>query len=126
MAVIVLDTNILVLLSKKQIEAAEVFKHKSLYCVSVISYIELLSYKHLTKEEANFFTSIFNQLNIIYLDEDLVEKTINIRKNSALKLPDAIIAATAYKNNALLISNDADFNKVKEIKVQAISLLPSN
>lgn len=121
MAVIILDSNILVYLSKGLLKAEDVFQQPKKYCISVISYIELLSYQHLTTSEVSFLTRLYKKLNIIYLDEALAEETIRIRKTYKLKLPDAVIAATASINNALLISNDKDFQKITEIQVQTIS-----
>jgi predicted nucleic acid-binding protein len=45
-------------------------------------------------------------------------KTIEIRKKYRLKLPDAIIAASALANNHILITNNvADFDKIHKLKV---------
>lgn len=54
---------------------------------------------------------------IVYpLSDDVVEKTIELRKKIKIKLPDAIIAATAIINNLTLISrNDKDFEKIIEL-----------
>jgi predicted nucleic acid-binding protein len=50
----------------------------------------------------------------------IVEKTIELRKAYKIKLPDAIIAATALVNKLTLISRDTnDFRKVKGLKVIA-------
>lgn len=43
------------------------------------------------------------------------EKSIDIRNNHKLKIPDAIIAATSIVYNIPLITSDKDFEKVKEL-----------
>ncbi|MDF2922255.1 MAG: hypothetical protein K0R57_1169 [Paenibacillaceae bacterium] len=58
---------------------------------------------------------------IIAVDEIIARKAAELRRawkmhtGKALKLPDALIAATAIENDAALISNnDRDFNFIKE------------
>lgn len=43
---------------------------------------------------------------------------IVIKKKYKLKLPDAIIAAKAIINDAILITEDKDFSRIQELKVQ--------
>jgi predicted nucleic acid-binding protein len=47
----------------------------------------------------------------------VVEKTISLKRTLKIKLPDAVIAATAIVNNLTLISrNDEDFRKISGLK----------
>ncbi len=46
---------------------------------------------------------------------DIVDLTINLRQKYNLKLPDAIIAATAIQCNAELITSDDHFAKIIEL-----------
>jgi tRNA(fMet)-specific endonuclease VapC len=56
-------------------------------------------------------------VEIIGIDRKIIEKSIYIRKTYRLKLPDAIIAATALVYNASLISdNDKDFKRIPDLK----------
>ena len=50
----------------------------------------------------------------------LKNKIIEIRNTYRLKLPDAIIAATAIINNAILVTADNDFKRVKELELMPI------
>ena len=53
---------------------------------------------------------------IYHIDDEIIEKTIELRKKHKIKLPDAIIAATAIVNNFTLIShNFNDFQKITEL-----------
>lgn len=47
----------------------------------------------------------------------LIDIIASIRTSYKIKLPDAIIAATAIYKNAVLISNDKDFEKITSLKV---------
>lgn len=47
------------------------------------------------------------------MDEEIILKTIEIRKKYTIKLPDAIIAAACLVNDSILITNNAkDFDKI--------------
>ena len=53
------------------------------------------------------------------IDNDIVNKTIEIRKNIKIALPDAIIAATALVYDFTLLSRNAkDFKNIPELKLQ--------
>lgn len=52
------------------------------------------------------------------LTDEIVDETIAIRKVHKIKLPDAIIAATAKtKNLALITRNESDFNAVSGLTI---------
>lgn len=87
--------------------------------ISVISKIELLVWNPPKGSNINNIKS-FLQNSIIYgLDESVVNQTILLRKNyRKIKLPDAIIAATAICFNLDLISrNISDFNFIQKLTV---------
>ena len=63
-------------------------------CVSVITKIEVLGFNS-SKESTQLLTDFMNDANVFDLTNDIVTATINIRKKHKIKLPDAIIAATA-------------------------------
>ncbi len=85
--------------------------------ISIISKIEILGYN--TAAEAYQLLSGFIEDSVILgLTDDVVEETIKIRKEKKLKIPDAIIAATALDNGLILITrNVKDFKKIKGLKV---------
>jgi len=83
------------------------------YFISVINRIELLGFKEINKNESEAISSFIANSTIFDLDEDIIIETIKIRKNYAIKLPDAIIAASCLVNNCSLISNNIkDFDKI--------------
>jgi predicted nucleic acid-binding protein len=54
---------------------------------------------------------------VFNLTEDIILKSIEIRKHYRLKLPDAIIAATAVVNDLILLTrNTSDFEKVAQLR----------
>jgi predicted nucleic acid-binding protein len=85
--------------------------------LSIISKMEVLGFPMDVSEE-QVFIEFFNDSTIIQLSEDIVEKTIEIRKIHKMTLPDAIIAATALTNNCMIISrNLKDFSKIPKLIV---------
>ena len=84
--------------------------------ISVISQIELLGYDFSTIDIKSKTEKFVNQCIILPLDNEVVAKTIELRRLYKIKLPDAIIAATAIVFNFTLISrNDKDFEKIEEL-----------
>ena len=85
------------------------------FTISFINKIEILGY-HSVDEAWRAFV---NQASIIAPDEDIIEQTIQLRIQHKIKIPDAIIAATALVNElTLLTRNVADFKKVSNLKEQ--------
>lgn len=80
--------------------------------ISVITRIELMSWIPPTVPAKVAVKDFVNSAEIFDLTETIIIETIRIRKK-ALKLPDAVIAATAIVHNLTLLStNDSDFLKV--------------
>ncbi|MGV0029149.1 type II toxin-antitoxin system VapC family toxin [Phormidesmis priestleyi] len=90
------------------------------YFMSIITEIELLSYPNLTlQEEANIY-SFGEQVSIVGIEPEIKDVTIKLRKNYRLKLPDAVIAATAKYLNATLLTNDTALLNLSEITTQSV------
>lgn len=52
------------------------------------------------------------------MDDDIVEKTIEVRRLYKIKLPDSVIAATALQYNFVLVTNNIkDFKGIEGIEV---------
>ena len=112
---IIFDTNIVIYLSKKLLTPEEVFAENMTYSISIISKMELLGYAFKNRLEEMYIIELINSLNIIPLDDIIVDTTITIRKANKIKLPDAIIYATAYVMNGKLFTNNiADFDKIND------------
>ena len=89
--------------------------------ISVIVELEFLSFPQLSDSDAKLFSQFKNRVETISLDstnEDLLQNIVRIRQKSKIKLPDAIIAATAMNENAALVSNDVSFNRIDHLNLQ--------
>ena len=116
-----LDTNIFIYLTKGGLDEPTLLRLRSAtssgFNLSVISKIELLGYAFPTIEEKEQAESFIKASTIFALNDDIVDKTIELRKARKIKLPDAIIAATAIVHNMILISrNDKDFAPIPSLR----------
>ena len=85
--------------------------------LSVITKIEVLGF-NAPNEHYQLLSNFINDSTILYLSENIVDSTIEIRKKYKTKLPDAIIAATAISYNLILISrNISDFKNIQRLQV---------
>ena len=80
--------------------------------LSAINKIELLGFSNAEQ----VLVDLVSFAVIYHIDDEIIDKTIELRKKYKIKLPDAIIAATAIANNFALIShNFKDFQKITEL-----------
>ena len=85
---------------------------ENLHHLSVINQIELLGFNG-SPTEMQTLEEFIGMTNVLPLSDVVAQKTIELRKNYKIKLPDAIIAATALAYNLTLITrNTSDFQKV--------------
>jgi len=84
------------------------------FTISFITYIEFLGYTNVTKETSDFIALA----NMIEINKDIINACINLRRTKNIKLPDAIIAATAIVYDLTLITrNTDDFKNILGIKL---------
>jgi predicted nucleic acid-binding protein len=115
----VLDTNIvLYLLGGRLLQPLPIAE----FYLSVITEIELLSYHALTAPEQQHIQQLLAQVTIVNLTEDVKNEAIVLRQQYRLKLPDAIVCATALSTNSTLLSNDAQLARVTEITVETVAI----
>jgi predicted nucleic acid-binding protein len=85
--------------------------------ISIISKIELISFSQLTTNEIRKILTFLENFQNISLTDEIALKAAEIRRKHKLKLPDAVIAATAVISDARLVSGDEVFNKLKFIEL---------
>lgn len=83
--------------------------------ISVINRIELLGHN---RPEIEQFKMVVEACLVYELSEEIILKTIAIRKSRSIKTPDAIIAATALVYNLTLIThNIRDFENIANLNL---------
>lgn len=85
--------------------------------ISVIGKIELLGWQAPSAGAILQVEKFVGDSFVIPLTDSIVDKTIEIRRFQKVKLPDAVIAATALVYDYTLVSrNDADFRRIPNLK----------
>jgi len=91
--------------------------------ISQITKMELLGFYHLTTTEEETILEIIAEMNVIELNSIIEKQVILLKRNKQMKLPDAIIAATAMSQNLTLVTADkALINSLKSIKLNILDL----
>lgn len=113
------DTNIVIYYLQQQFPAnAETFIDEVVASqqpvISAITEIELLCWKTTNDNDIQLLQSFINDSLVLELELSVKLKTAEIRKAHRIKLPDAIIAATAIIFNlTLLTRNSSDFSHIE-------------
>jgi predicted nucleic acid-binding protein len=85
---------------------------------SAITRLELFGYPGLNDEEERKIAELLNEFTEIAVDSKIIDKAIYIRKAILIKVPDAIIAATAIEKECSLITrNVEDFRGIAGLDV---------
>jgi len=81
--------------------------------VSVITKIEVLGFND-TSDSMTLLKDFFNDASVLGISDVVVDKTIELRKIHKIKLPDALIAATALTGKLSIITrNTSDFKNIE-------------
>ncbi|CAK0760605.1 Ribonuclease VapC [Gammaproteobacteria bacterium] len=116
----VLDTNAVIYLQKGLL--AEALSPGN-YGISVITEMELLAFTGLDSTQLFWLRRFLDAMVLIDLDREVRTCAIELRKNYRLKLPDAIVAASAITRNATLISNDTQLARIAGLRLQVLRLI---
>jgi predicted nucleic acid-binding protein len=93
------------------------------YGVSVISEMELLAWPSLTtEEEEEKVREFLDQLVICELTPSIRARAVQLRRQKQLKLPDAIVCATAIEFGVDLWTNDTSLAKVPGLTCRTAKL----
>ena len=85
--------------------------------ISFITEIELQVWNPIDPSDLDVYLEFISSSRRILPDDPIIQETIKIRKAHNLKIPDALIAATAIVHDLILLSdNDKDFKKVNGLK----------
>ncbi len=84
------------------------------FTISFITYIEFLGYKYTTQATEEFIALA----NVIEINKSIIDTCIALRKAQTIKLPDAVIAATALSLDCVLVTNnEKDFITIKDLEI---------
>ena len=97
-----LDTNAIIYAIDQRLKLPS-----NIYAISIITEMELFSWPSLSAEDENKLRSVLQRLYVVQLDKAIQDAAIKIRRTTSMKLPDAIISATAVVGGFTLVTYDA-------------------
>lgn len=110
----VVDTNILIYLHEANPIVSPYINYS--WSCSVITEIELLGAQNLSSLEKEKLRELISDCIIFPFSDNIKNICIDIRQKKRIKIPDAIIAATAIYFDSPLLSADKDFNDIPDLK----------
>ena len=113
---LVVDTNILINLAEGKPGADHYLTDNKLF-ISVITEIELLGWHKISAPHKIFFNELLKDCKIVELMPDIKKITIELKQQHKVKLPDAVIAATAIYLDIPLLTYDSGFEKIKSLNL---------
>ncbi len=117
-----IDTNILIYyladaIPEEELPTVEEIFRKS-FNVSIITKIEFLGWKGHTPEGFEKSKEFISFARVMPLTDEIADVAIELRRKVSIKLPDAVIAATAILYDLTLVTrNIKDFEKVDGLRV---------
>lgn len=107
------DSNILIYLSKNLLKISNFAEPNDSFYMSVVTYIEVFGYDIADPAEKDLLERTAKKIGIVLINFSLADKAIEYRKIKKIKLPDAVILATAKIYDCTLITrNIADFQSI--------------
>ena len=106
----ILDSNLIIFFSRGKIDLAKLRSKYDEFYVSIITYMEVYAYEFAIQTERDLIDQFFQSVEIVEINKEIADQAIIYRKNKSkkIKLPDAIILASAKYVNADLLSDDWD------------------
>ena len=113
---IFVDTNILIYFLQGDKDVIAMISDKEIV-ISFITELELLSLPKISDKSKKLIKELLKICLIIDINAEIKDLAIEFRKKSKIKLPDAIIAATAYFHQLPLLTADKQFKSIEELEV---------
>ena len=115
------DTNILIYCFNNDIPMDSVDKIEEIFSqhfnISIITKMEFLGFRGHNENSFKQAKSFIMNANAIGLDDVISDRVVDIRRSHNIKLPDAIIAATAIENDLILVTRNTDDFKNTSVKL---------
>jgi predicted nucleic acid-binding protein len=105
----IIDTNILVDFLRGLPQAEQELALYEYPAISIVSWIEVLA--GTTPQTERAAKAFLRSFDLYEIGEQIAERAVHIRKSTRIKLPDAVIWATAQVHQCLLVTrNTRDFD----------------
>ena len=119
-----MDTNAIVCLLRGESALEQRLKSAVWVGISILSEIEFLAFPNLSENDRRILHEFSDGVEVVGLgrtERALIDRIVGLRAQHRLKLPDAIIAATAVERDATLITDDRQLLMLPAIRSASTS-----
>lgn len=123
-----IDTDVLIWYLRGNPKAYETIEKIGVFCISVITYMELVQGMR-NKKELFMLRKTLKEWNvgILHIDEDISAKAMHLVEqnylSSSLQLADALIAATALSHGLVILTGNVKHYKiVKNLEMECFNI----
>lgn len=110
-----LDTNAIIALLQGNQQLIALLQDAEWIGISIISQIEFLVFPGLNEADRQLFNQLLQRVEIIWIESsqpEIIELTIQLRQHYHLRIPDALIGATAIFFGASLVTADVQLQNI--------------
>jgi predicted nucleic acid-binding protein len=110
-----LDTNVIIFASKQHVNMEKLLSSYNEFYTSIVSFMEVYGFDFTQQAEKDLIDEMFDNLEMIDVNRAIAQQVIVYKKGKTkkIKLPDAIVLATAKYLGADLITDDwEDFKNI--------------
>ena len=118
---IICDTNPLIYLLDGNRDVARFLDNKQIY-LSVITELELFGKPNLSAQNIQIIDTLISVCVVIDINQEIRQLYREIKQQHPIKLPDAIIAATAIYLDMPLLTFDRGFRNISNLKLIMLDL----
>jgi len=116
---LLLDTNAIIALLRGHAALLGRLHKADWVGISILSQIEFLAFPGLSEMDKGYFSEFLTRVEVIGLDRaqhQLIDRIIQVRQRHRLKLPDAIVVATALECSAFLVTDDKKLGGIPPLR----------
>ena len=113
---ILCDTNPLIYLLDGNRDVAQFLDNKQIY-LSVITELEMFGKPNLSVQNIQIIDTLISVCVVIDINKEIRQLYREIKQNHTIKLPDAIVAATAIYLDMPLLTYDRGFRNISNLKL---------
>ncbi|MGV3614759.1 MAG: type II toxin-antitoxin system VapC family toxin [Fimbriimonas sp.] len=88
--------------------------------ISVITEIELLGFPGLTPLEEKAIRSLISSLEVVPLDDRVKDEVIRLKRATRIRLPDAVVLASAVVTQSELLTNDRNLMAMATVPCRSL------
>ena len=113
-----IDSNIIIYAARLEHGELRRFIVEHAPAVSAVSYVEVLGYHCLTREEREYFEEFFDAAHVLELSQAILDQAVELRQSRKMTLGDALIAGTALVHHLTLVTrNTEDFAWIENLQL---------